>query len=92
MARVKGETENDLQKLRFSSFYAFRPFLLTPTKGLTHTHGFYRFIKWFFPLGRWLYPKGFCTLQELGRAMIVVCSVGHASFNIEVKDIVQLAR
>lgn len=33
-ARVKGKTENDLQKLPFKSVYNFRPPFLLPSKGL----------------------------------------------------------
>ncbi len=36
-ARVKGKTENDLQKLGFRQTYLFRPSMLKPTKGLKNT-------------------------------------------------------
>ena len=41
-ARVKGKTENDLQKLGFKHTYLFRPGILKPTKGLKNTLGFYK--------------------------------------------------
>lgn len=76
-ARVKGRTENELAKIGFKQFFAFRPFMLTPTAGLRNTHGFYRYISWLFPLGRLVYPEAFCTLKELALAMILTACNGH---------------
>ena len=91
-ARVKGRTENDLAKMGFRQFYAFRPFMLTPTKGLQNTHGFYNYISWLFPLGRMAYPEGFCTLKELALAMIKVGYQGYAKKVITPTDMVKLAK
>jgi uncharacterized protein YbjT (DUF2867 family) len=91
-ARVKGKTENELAKMGFSKFYTFRPFMLTPTKGLRNTHGFYNYISWLFPLGTIVYPEGFCTLKELALAMIKVGYRGHGQQIITPKDMVKLAR
>jgi len=71
-ARVKGKTENDLMKLPFRHVYAFRPGFIKPIPGLSHTHSFYKYINWLFPIGRSLYSTAFCTMQELGLAMIRV--------------------
>jgi hypothetical protein len=91
-ARVKGRTENELEKMSFKQFYAFRPFLLTPTPGLRNTHGFYHYISWLFPLGRKIYPEGFCTLKELALAMIHVGYEGYTKKIITPVDMVRLAR
>jgi uncharacterized protein YbjT (DUF2867 family) len=91
-ARVKGKTENALAGMGFGQFFAFRPFLLTPTKGLRNTHGFYKYITWVFPLGRKLYPEGFCTLRELTLAMIHVGYQGYDKKVITPTDMVKLAR
>jgi nucleoside-diphosphate-sugar epimerase len=91
-ARVKGKTENDLAKLPFKKVYAFRPGFIQPTKGLTKTHNFYKYINWLFPIGRALYPKGFCTMKELGAAMINIVQKGYTTTVIEGKDIITLAR
>ncbi|RBL90641.1 NAD-dependent epimerase/dehydratase family protein [Chitinophaga flava] len=90
-ARVKGKTENDLLKLPFKKVYAFRPGFIKPTKGLKHAHTFYRYINWLFPIGRALFPSGFCTLAELGRAMINITLYGYGRQIIEGKDIIALA-
>jgi len=91
-ARVKGRTENDLSKMGFKQFFAFRPFMLTPTKGLRNTHGFYKYISWLFPLGRILYPEGFCTLSELAQAMIKAGYQGYGKKIITPTDMVKLAK
>jgi hypothetical protein len=91
-ARVKGKTENDLAKLPFKKVYSFRPGFIQPTKGLTKTHNFYKYINWLFPIGRALYPKGFCTMKELGTAMINIVQKGYTTTVIEGKDIITLAR
>jgi hypothetical protein len=91
-ARVKGKTENDLTKMGFRHFFAFRPFMLTPTKGLRNTHGFYKYISWLFPLGRMVYPEGFCTLRELALAMIQVGYQGYGKKTITPTDMVKLAK
>lgn len=91
-ARVKGKTENDLMKLPFKKVYAVRPGFIKPTPGLKNAKSFYKYINWLFPIGRALYPKGFCTLQELGRAMIHVALEPFPKQVIEGKDIIELAR
>ena len=91
-ARVKGKTENELKELPFTHVYAFRPFLLTPNRGSTKTHGFYKYISWFFPLGRLLFPNGFCTLKELGLSMITVSFRSYSKTIVKPKDMVKLAK
>lgn len=91
-ARVKGKTENDLMKLPFREVYAFRPGFIKPEKGLTRTHKLYRYVNWIFPIGRLLFPAGFCTMQELGLSMIRVSLKGYSKKFVEGKDIIQLAK
>lgn len=91
-AGVKGKTENDLMKLSFKHVFAFRPGFIKPIKGLANAHNFYKYIGWLFPIGRALYPNGFCTLQELASAMISVTKHGYSKNIIEGKDIILLAK
>lgn len=91
-ARVKGKTENDLAKLPFRHAYAFRPGFIKPTPGLMRTHSFYKYINWLYPIGRALAPGGFCTLHELGLAMIHIMQRGYTTHIIEGKDIIALAK
>ncbi|QEH39674.1 epimerase [Chitinophaga sp. XS-30] len=90
-ARVKGKTENDLMKLPFRTVYAFRPGFIKPVPGLSNAHKFYRYIDWMFPAGRALYPKGFCTLTELARAMIYVVHNPYDKKIVDGKGIIELA-
>ncbi len=89
-ARVKGATENALMRL-FKRSYMFRPGFLKASAGQRNVKSYYRFLAWLYPIGRALYPAGFCTLQEVGRAMINAVSRGYSVQILEVKDIVKLA-
>ena len=90
-ARVKGATENALLQL-FKNSYMFRPGFMKATPGQRNVKSYYRFFEWLYPIGRALYPAGFCTLQEVGRAMISAALHGYSKRTLEVKDIVLLAR
>ncbi len=91
-ARVKGKTENDLMKLPFREVFAFRPGFIKPIKGLKHVHSFYKYINWLFPIGRKLYPGGFCSMQELALSMIYVAENGYPKKVLEGNDIISLAK
>jgi hypothetical protein len=90
-ARVKGKTENDLMKLPFKQVFAFRPGYIQPIKGLKHTHGFYNYIQWMYPLILRHFPNMACTLEQLGKAMINATCIGYTSNIIESKDIISLS-
>jgi nucleoside-diphosphate-sugar epimerase len=89
-ARVKGATENALLRL-FKRAYMFRPGFMKATQGQKNIKSYYRYIAWLYPIGRELYPAGFCTLQEVGQAMIKAATKGYPKQILEVKDIVALA-
>lgn len=91
-ARVKGKTENDLMKLPFKKVFAFRPGFIKPTKGLKHAHSFYKYINWMYPIGRVLFPKSFCTLKEIGLAMIHVVNEKENRKILEGNDIIEMAK
>ena len=91
-ARVKGKTENDLMKLPFKNVFTFRPGFIKPTPGLKNTHSFYKYINWLFPIGRLLYKSGFCTLKEVGLAMINTVNLDSNSKVVEGKEIIELAK
>ena len=90
--RVKGATENKLLSMPFRQAYMFRPGFMRPTKGLKNTLKLYKVINWMFPLLRFLFPKFFCTLKEVGVAMINTVHKGYDKQLLEVKDIVPLAK
>lgn len=91
-ARIKGKTENDLAKLPFKTVYAFRPGFIKPTEGMKFTHKFYKYIGWLFPIGRAIYPAGFCTMKELGLAMINSVTKGYDKKILEGKDIIAFGK
>jgi nucleoside-diphosphate-sugar epimerase len=90
-ARVKGATENALLHL-FKRAYMFRPGFMKATPGQKNTKSYYKYLAWLYPIGRALYPAGFCTLREVGLAMIQAASNGYSKQILEVKDIVTLAK
>jgi hypothetical protein len=61
------------------------------TAGQRNLKSYYKFFAWLYPIGRSLYPAGFCTLQEVGRAMINAACKGYPKQILEVQDIVKLA-
>jgi uncharacterized protein YbjT (DUF2867 family) len=90
-ARVKGATENALLRL-FRRAYMFRPGMMKASPGQKNLKLSYKSLAWIYPIGRALYPAGFCTLQEVGQAMINAATKGHSKQILEVADIVELAK
>jgi uncharacterized protein YbjT (DUF2867 family) len=86
-ARVKGKTENELQKLGFKNTWLFRPGILKPTKGLKNTLGFYKWAGWLIPVFEVILPNSVTSLAQLGEAMIRVTIHGYDKNILEVKDI-----
>jgi uncharacterized protein YbjT (DUF2867 family) len=89
-ARIKGATENELLRL-FRRGAMFRPGMMRATKGQKNLKAWYSAIAWIYPIGRWLAPGSFCTLQEVGQAMINAAVTGSPKKVLEVPDIVALA-
>jgi uncharacterized protein YbjT (DUF2867 family) len=90
-ARVKGATENALIRL-FRRAYMFRPGFMKPTAGQRNVNPYYKYIGWLYPVSRALFPRGVCTIEEVGLAMVNAASKGAPKAILEVKDIVALAR
>ncbi len=91
-ARVKGKTENDLMKLPFQQVFNFRPGFIKPIAGLKNAQKLYRYIGWLYPIGRALFPGAFCTLREMGLAMIHTVNRVNERRILEGKDIIALAK
>ena len=86
-ARVKGKTENDLQKLPFKAVYLFRPGFIKPIHGLKNAFTLARVLGAAYPLWKAILPKYVCTLADLGTAMIGVTREGYHSRVLECADI-----
>ncbi|GAO43568.1 NAD-dependent epimerase/dehydratase family protein [Flavihumibacter petaseus] len=91
-ARVKGKTENALQRLPFKATYNFRPGLMKPVPGQQNVKSVFRVFLTLYPLFALISPGFTCTLQEVGLAMIHAVSKGYHSPILEVPDIKELAR
>lgn len=91
-ARVKGRTENELQLVGFKNFFAFRPSLIFPTKGLSNALVFYKYINWMYPFLKIAIPSMISTLTEVGKSMIYLALKGSDKSVIEVKDIVETSK
>ena len=89
-ARVKGATENELLRL-FRRGVMFRPGMMRATAGQKNLKGWYWAIAWIYPIGRRFAPGAFCTLREVGQAMINAAAIGSPKKVLEVRDIVALA-
>jgi uncharacterized protein YbjT (DUF2867 family) len=89
--RVKGATETALLAL-FKNAYMFRPAFMKASPGQKNLKTSYRLLEWIYPLGRALYPAGFCTLHEVGLAMINAARVGAPKRILDVADIVALSK
>jgi uncharacterized protein YbjT (DUF2867 family) len=88
-ARVKGKTENDLAKLPFKAEYNFRPGVMKPFPGQKNWKPIVKFLV---RVIQFISPKSVLTLQEVGRAMINVVTIGYLKNVLEVSDIRQLAK
>jgi len=90
-ARVKGATENALLAL-FPRAYMFRPAIMKASPGQKNLKTAYKMLAWVYPIGHALAPSYFCTLEEVGKAMINVATKGHGKRVLAVKDIVELSK
>ena len=91
-ARVKGRTENALERVGFKAVYNFRPGFMRATPGQRNLPSFYKWIGWMYPGLRAVFPNGVSTLQEVAVAMIHAALHGADKTVLEVKDINALAK
>ena len=95
-ARVKGRTENALQRLPFKAAYMFRPGLIQPVDGVRSRTASYRVIyavlRPVMPLLRRIFPEAIVTTAEVGKAMLRVARDGHPHAVLEARDIAARAR
>jgi uncharacterized protein YbjT (DUF2867 family) len=94
-ARVKGQTENALLRLRFNAAYMFRPGFIQPLHGITSRTRAYRLLYAvfapLFPVLRALFPGHVMTTEQLGRAMLRAAKHGAPKAILESADIIALA-
>lgn len=94
-ARVKGRTENALQRLPFKGVYLFRPGIIQPLHGIRSKTKSYRVL--YSLLGpllsalRGLMPRSILTTESIGRAMLAVARRGAGKHVLESADIYAVA-
>jgi uncharacterized protein YbjT (DUF2867 family) len=91
-ARVKGKTENDLQRIGFRAAYGIRPGYMHPTPGLKNVPSWAKYVTWMYRPLRTLFPNRLMTLGEMGRGMIMVAREGFPRPILEAQDIIAMAR
>jgi uncharacterized protein YbjT (DUF2867 family) len=94
-ARVKGQTENALLRLRFNAAYMFRPGFIMPQHGITSRTRTYRVLYAvfgpLFPVLKALFPRHVMTTGQVGRAMLRAAKQGAPKAVLEAPDIIALA-
>lgn len=94
-ARVKGRTENHLQRMQSLAAYMFRPGYVQPGRGVRSKtrvyRAFYAMVGPLYPLLRRLAPTHVTTTANVGRAMIAVAAGGYSARVLENADINALA-
>jgi uncharacterized protein YbjT (DUF2867 family) len=94
-ARVKGKTENDLQKLPFLSVYLFRPSVIQPLRGIQSKtpayRNLYRIANPFLSLIRRICPGMIVTTDDIGQAMLSAARQKGERVVVEAKNIRRLA-
>jgi uncharacterized protein YbjT (DUF2867 family) len=91
-ARVKGRTENALQRVGFRAAYNFRPGFMRATPGQQNLLSYYKWIAWLYPLVRLVLPDRVSTLRDVGVAMIRCATEGYPRPILEIGDINTLAQ
>lgn len=95
-ARVKGKTENALQRLPFKAVYLFRPGVIQPLNGArskTRSYRlFYAAAKPLLSTLRALFPNQILSTEDVGQAMLAVARHGAGKAVLEVADIRSLSR
>jgi uncharacterized protein YbjT (DUF2867 family) len=95
-ARVKGKTENALQRLPFKGVYLFRPGVIQPLNGArskTRSYQlFYTLARPFLSTLRALFPNQILSTEDIGLAMLAVARHGADKAVLETADIRALSR
>ena len=95
-ARVKGKTENDLQKLPFASVQLFRPSVIQPLHGIRSKTPIYQFFYSLIgalpALLRGFFPNTIVTTEDLANAILNGARFVTGPVVLEAADIARLER
>jgi uncharacterized protein YbjT (DUF2867 family) len=90
-ARVKGKTENELQKMNFKKLYIARPGGIRPMNGKENAAWFEKLLIPIYPVFEMLFPKQFIKSTELAKAMLNITVKGSNQLIHENVDLQKLA-
>jgi uncharacterized protein YbjT (DUF2867 family) len=94
-ARIRGETENALQRLAFRQVVVFRPAAIIPEDGIQSRTAAYRWmyvvLKPFLILARRIWPEHVLTTSVIGDAMLNAARHGAPQFILNPADIYRLS-
>lgn len=95
-ARVKGSTENALQKIGFRRVYLLRPGIIVPRNGETSKTPAYRLmyqsLGWAFRLMQHLFPSSVLDTEQMGLAMLELVRNGPSESILDSAAIHRLAQ
>lgn len=83
-ARIKGKTENALNKLNFRASYSFRPGFIIPLKAQQNVSLIYKGINLIYPL---VFPKQTLSYDELVNGLIQTLAIGYEKKILEIEDL-----
>ncbi|WP_129715129.1 NAD-dependent epimerase/dehydratase family protein [Pedobacter sp. SYP-B3415] len=88
-ARIKGKTENALNKLNFKAVYSFRPGFIIPMKAQRNVRLIYKALKLIYPQ---VFPNRTLTYHEIVAGLVRILANGYNKSILEIKDLKLLAR
>ena len=88
-ARIKGKTENALNKLHFKAAYSFRPGFIIPLKAQKNVRCIYKALNLFYPF---VFPDKTLTYNEIATALIRILKLGYNATILEIEDLKLIAR
>ncbi|MGD1317770.1 hypothetical protein [Chryseobacterium sp. 2R14A] len=83
-ARIKGKTENALNKLNFRASYSFRPGFIILLKAQQNVSLIYKGINLIYPL---VFPKQTLSYDELVNGLIRTLAIGYEKKILEIEDL-----
>ncbi len=95
-ARIKGESENDLLKLKFKGAYMFRPGVIQPLRGIKSRTKLYArmyvIMRPFWFIIKPMMGDSLTTTTSIGKAMINAADFGYDKTILEAADITKLSK
>jgi len=91
-ARIKGQAERDLETIPLKKLHIFRPGLIQPIYGKTHSLTITRIISPIYLILYQLFPSLITNTEEFGQAMINAALFGSTNKVFENRDIREMAK